>query len=320
MELRQLRYFVGVSEAGSLLKASGRLHVAQPALGQQIAALEHDVGARLFERSSRGVTLTEAGKVFLEHAQLVLADAERARMAVRESAAVPRGEVALGLTTTVALAAAMPILSACRAELPEVRLKLVEAYSGFLRERLQSGRLDLALLYGDAVDAGLAKRPLLDDQLVFVTSAQNSRLPKKLPLTALARWPLVLPGREHVLRRIIEDACAPHKLALDVVAEIESLGSVKRAAEAGIGATILPLGAVAEEVAAGRLRTAVIDSPLMSRRVVCATNVTRPASVASAAVTALVQRVVRDMVASGAWPAQWVGEALPQPSIRRRAA
>lgn len=319
MELRQLRYFVGVSEAGSLLKASGRLHVAQPALGQQIAALEHEVGARLFERSSRGVTLTEAGKVFLEHAQLVLADAERARMAVRESAAVPRGEVALGLTTTVALAAAMPILSACRAELPQVRLKLVEAYSGFLRERLHSGRLDLALLYGDAVDAGLAKRPLLDDQLVFITSATNSRLPKKLSLTALARWPLVLPGRDHGLRRIIDDACAPLKLELDVVAEIESLGSVKRAAETGIGGTILPLGAVAEEVAAGRLRTAVIDSPLMSRRVVCATNVTRPVSVASAAVTALVQRVVRGMVATGAWPAQWVGEGPPPPSTRHRA-
>src|SRR5690554_2306082 len=99
MELRQLRYFVAASEAGSLLKASGRLHIAQPALGQQIAALEHELGARLFDRSSRGVTLTEAGKVFLEHAQVVLADAERARLAVRESTKVPRGDVALGLTT-----------------------------------------------------------------------------------------------------------------------------------------------------------------------------------------------------------------------------
>ena len=74
MELRQLRYFIGISEAGSLLKASARLHVAQPALGQQISALEDDVGAKLFERSSRGVVLTEAGKSFLEHARVVLAD------------------------------------------------------------------------------------------------------------------------------------------------------------------------------------------------------------------------------------------------------
>lgn len=311
MELRQLRYFIGVSEAGSLLKAAGRLHVAQPALGQQITALEHDVGAKLFERSSRGVVLTAAGEVFLEHARVVLADAERARMAVRESAAVPRGEVALGLPTTVALVATMPILSACRTQLPEVRLKLVEAYSGFLREWLQSGRLDLALLFGETVDAGLTKRPLLDDRLVFISCAtEKPRLPKKLPLAALAARPLVLPSREHGLRRIIEDACAPLGLELNVVAEIDSLGTAKRAAEAGIGGTILPLGAVAEEVAAGRLRTAVIDSPAMLRRVACATNAARPTSAACAAVTKLVQRVIRDMVDSNAWPAQWVGDRL----------
>ena len=306
MELRQLRYFVGVSEAGSLLKAAGRLHVAQPALGQQITALEHALGARLFDRSSRGVTLTEAGKVFLEHARQVLADAERARQAVRDLATVPRGEVALGLPTTVALAATMPILSACRAELPEVRLKLVEAYSGFLREWLLAGRLDLSLLFGEAAEPGLTKRALLDDTLVFVTSVSPRRLPARLSLAALADWPLVLPGHEHGLRRIIDQACAPLGLQLDVVAEIESLGSVKRAAEVGIGSTILPLAAVTEEVAAGRLRTARIDSPHMVRRVVCASNVTRPATVASAAVTALVQRVLHDMVTGGAWPARWV--------------
>lgn len=315
MELRQLRYFVGVSEAGSLLKASGRLHVAQPALGQQITALEDEVGARLFERSSRGVVLTEAGRIFLEHARVVLADAERAKLAVREATAVPQGEVALGLTTTVALAAMMPILSACRAELPLVRLKLVEAYSGFLRERLQSGQLDLALMYGDGADPGLFKRPLLDDQLVFITSAAHTRLPARIALTALADWPLVLPGREHALRRMIDDACAPQKIALNIVAEIESLSSVKLATEANLGSTILPLGSVAEEVAANRLRVATIDSPLMRRRVVCATNAARPISVACAAVTELTQRVLRQMVESGAWPAQWVGAAaVPGPS------
>ncbi len=307
MELRQLRYFVGVADAGSLLQAAGRLHVAQPALGQQITALERSVGARLFDRSSRGVRLTEAGKVFLAHARTVLADADRARQAVRDMATVPRGEVALGLTTTVALVATLPILTACRAQLPEVRLKLVEGYSGFLCEWLQAGRLDLSLLYGETPEAGLSKRPLLDDTLVFVTGASGRRLPRKLPLAALADWPLVLPGHAHGLRRMVEQACAPLALQLDVVAEIESLGSVKRATEAGIGSTILPAGAVAEEVAAGRLRTAVIDSPHMVRRVVLAVNAARPATVAGQAVAALVQQVLHGMVASGAWPAKWVG-------------
>jgi LysR family nitrogen assimilation transcriptional regulator len=92
-----------------------------------------------------------------------------------------------------------------------------------------------------------------------------------------------------------------------VVAEIEALGSVKKAVEAGIGSTILPLGTVAEEVADGRLRAALLERPHMARRVVCATSVTRPQTAAAAAVMALLVEVLHAMVASGEWPARWVG-------------
>lgn len=309
MEFKQLRSFVGVVEAGSLLKASARLHVAQPALGLQIAALEHELGAKLFERSSRGMSLTTAGALFLEHAKVVLADAERARLAVRESLDVPQGEVAIGLPTTVALIATLPILRACRERLPKVRLKLVEAYSGFVLEWLQSGRLDMALLYGEGPEPGLSKRLLLEDRLALITSVGDTRLPRRLSLTSLGNWPLVLPGREHGLRRLIDQACASLGVELDIVAEIEALGSVKRATEAGLGSTILPQGAVAEEVAAGRLRTALIDDISMVRRVVLATNVVRPQTLAVRAVQGVVLDVVRQMVQDGVWPGRWLGEA-----------
>ena len=108
MELRQLRYFLGVCEAGSFLKASVRLHVAQPALGHQMSTLEEELGVRLLLRSSKGVTSTSAGKTFLEHANLVLADVERASLAVREAGSVPSGSVAIGLPTTVSLGATLP--------------------------------------------------------------------------------------------------------------------------------------------------------------------------------------------------------------------
>lgn len=310
MDLRQLRYFVGISEAGSLLKAATRLHVAQPSLSQQLAALEQELGARLLLRSSRGVSLTPAGQVFLEHARVVLADVERARMAVRDEGTVLRGEVAVGLPTTLAMAATLPILQACRARFPQVRLKLVEAYSGFLREWLLAGRLDVGVLLGDAPEPGLAKLPLLEEQLVLVTAADPARphpLPAELPLAELAHWPLVLPGREHGLRRVIDEACAPLDVTLDVVAEIEALASVKRAVEAGLGATILPPGSVAAEVAAGRLQAARLTQPGIRRRVVCATHVARPGTAATHAVQALVVEVIQRMVAQGEWPARWIG-------------
>ena len=310
MELRQLRYFVGIHEAGSLLKASTRLHVAQPALGQQMAALEAEVGARLFHRSSRGVTLTEAGKVFLEHAKVVLSDVERARAAVRESASVPSGDVTIGLTTTVGLVATVPILRACRERLPQVRLKVVEAYSGFLREWLVSGRLDLALLFDDKSDPALARRPLLEDRLSFITGVGGATAPRRMTLQALARWPLILPGKEHGLRRLIDEAITPLGIELDIVAEMESLNSVKRAVEDGIGCTILPLGAVAEEVVAKRLAASRIDSATMNRRIVCATSVTRPTTAACSAVIDLAVEVIRGMVATGAWPGRWIAGAV----------
>ncbi|MGM9491555.1 LysR family transcriptional regulator [Ideonella sp. YS5] len=306
MELRQLRYFIGVAEAGSLLKASASLHVAQPALGQQIASLEDELGARLFERSSRGMALTEAGRTFLEHARVVLADVERAKGAVRDLASVPRGEVTLGLTTTVALAATVPIVQACRARLPQVRLRVVEAYSGFLREWLQAGRLDLAILYGDNADAALVKRPLLDEQLAWVAGPEV-RLPSRVRLARAAGQQFVLPGREHGLRRIVDEACEGAGIELDVIAEIESLPNVKRAVESGVGSTILPLASVAQEVADGRLAAAPFTEASMLRRVVLATSVTRPATTASAAVHALVTEELRRMVDSGAWPGRWVG-------------
>ena len=308
MELRQLRYFLGVCEAGSLLKASTRLHIAQPALGQQIAALEDELGVKLFARSTRGMALTPEGRTFAEHAKVVLTDADRAKASVRSAATDPQGQVVLGLPTTVALAATVPIVQACRERYPRIQLQVIEAYSGFLREWLQMGRLDLALLFGDESDPDLLKRVLLEEPLALVTPPGASALPKTLRLRHLQNMELVLPGREHGLRRIIDAACAQQGIALNVVAEIDSLTSVKKAVAAGVGHTILSQSSVMEEVASGQLQAITINESSMRRRVVCATRITRPTTLASAAVIGLATDLIRGMVGSGAWPGQWIGE------------
>ena len=308
MELRQLRYFLGVCEAGSLLKASARLHIAQPALGQQMAALEEELGVKLFARSTRGMALTPEGRVFLEHAKVVLTDADRAKEAVRHSATEPQGQVVLGLPTTVALAATVPIVQACRERYPRIQLQVIEAYSGFLREWLQMGRLDLALLFGDEPDPDLLKRVLLEEPLALVAPPGAAALPPALHLSHLQGMELVLPGREHGLRRIIDAACAQQGIALNVVAEIDSLTSVKKAVAAGVGNTILSESSVMEEVANGQLQAVTIEEASMRRRVVCATRITRPTTQASAAVIGLATDLIRGMVGTGAWPGQWIGE------------
>ena len=308
MELRQIRYFLGVCEAGSLLKASTRLHVAQPALGQQISSLEEELGVKLFERSTKGMLLTAEGRHFQEHAKVILTDVDRAKEAARLSVSAPQGQVVLGLPTTVALAATVPIVQACKQRYPLIRLQVIEAYSGYLREWLQMGRLDLALLFGDEADPDLLKRVLLQERLALVAPPHTRQRHSKLRLKALSAMELVLPTQGHGLRKIIDDACAQQGIALNVVAEIDSLTSVKKAVAAGVGHTILSQSSVIEEVRQGQLQAITISDTAMTRRVVCATSITRPTSLAAQAVIALTTDLIRGLVGTGEWPAQWIGE------------
>jgi len=231
MELRQLRYLVGISEAGSLLAASRTLHVAQPALSQAIATLEYEVGVKLFTRTNRGMALTDDGRTFVEHARIVLADVERAKGAVRRESTDLRGEVAVGLPTTVALVATLPILQAARRRYPGIRLKLIESHTGFLQEWLQTGRLDLALLFAAPSESAIEQRPLLEERLGLVTRTDGAPVLPETALSDAARHPLVLPSRDHGLRRIVDEACARCGVELDVVAEIDSLPNIKKAVD-----------------------------------------------------------------------------------------
>ncbi|MFN7664728.1 MAG: LysR family transcriptional regulator, partial [Inhella sp.] len=208
MELRQLRYVIGISEAGSLLAASRALHVVQPALSHQVALLERELGTPLFVRSHRGMRLTPAGHAFVEHARVVLQDVERLRSSVGEAHGQIGGPVVLGLPTTVALVATLPILGEVVARHPGVQLKLIESHSGFLGEWLQAGRLDAAFLVAGANRPGLAERELLEERLVFVSHPDAAPASQRLSLRALCQRPLVLPAKDHGLRRTIDDACA----------------------------------------------------------------------------------------------------------------
>lgn len=112
MELRQLRYFVAIVDHGSLSRAALFLHVAQPALTAQIKHLEDELGAQLLHRSAQGMTSTDAGKVFYEHAQAILKQVGDAKSAVTQSTTRPSGSVTLGLPHSISGALALPLLIA----------------------------------------------------------------------------------------------------------------------------------------------------------------------------------------------------------------
>ena len=146
MNLEQLRSFVEVARLGNFTRAAEQLHLAQPSLSRQIAALEQDLGAELFHRARGGSTLTVAGESLLPLARRMLADAESVRRELAELAGLERGRVRLGATPTLCISLVAEVLSAFHAAHPAIELHLSEQGSRRLLDELAGGELDLALI------------------------------------------------------------------------------------------------------------------------------------------------------------------------------
>src|SRR4051812_17779788 len=252
MNLRRLQYFVKIVDIGSLTQAADILHVAQPALSQQLATLEGEVRQQLLLRTKRGVTPTEAGKVLYRHAQTILRQCEQAQAEMKAAGQGLSGAVSVGLAPgTAAAALALPLLRTVRARHPGVVLYLNETYGTTLSELVMNGRMDVAVLYGGSTAIhGLAFRPLLRERLCLVGPASMPPPPETVPLGLIGEMDLFLPRPYNVVRKMVDDACTGMGIVPRVAAEIESASTLAAAITEGIGATILP-ESMARAVVAG---------------------------------------------------------------------
>ena len=187
VNLRRLQYFVKIVDIGSLTHAADVLHVAQPALSQQLATLEGEVRQQLLLRTKSGVVPTEAGKVLYRHAQLILRQCEQARADMNAAAKNISGAVAVGLAPgTAAAGLALPLLRTVRTRHPGILLYLNETYGTTLSELVMNGRMDLAVLYGGKTAVhGLTFLPLLREQLYVVGTGSMMAPPAEVPLSML---------------------------------------------------------------------------------------------------------------------------------------
>lgn len=172
MNFRRLKYFVKIVDIGSLTQAAEVLHIAQPALSQQVATLEGELDQQLLIRTKRGVTPTEAGKVLYTHARTILRQCEQAQLAVNNVGQSLSGQVSIGLAPgTAASSITMPLLQTVRAELPDVLVYLHENSGAVLNDKLLSGQLDMAVLYERSPVAGISCQPLLKEESLKVSYA-----------------------------------------------------------------------------------------------------------------------------------------------------
>src|SRR5258708_6722770 len=178
MELRHLRYFVAVAEAGSLtVAAEEKLHTAQPSLSRQIRDLEYEVGVPLMNRSVHGIELTAAGRVFLDHARLALSQAEAAGEAARRAAQPTRKIFAIGFQTGHEMNWLPRAMHVLRDELKNIEVTISSDYSPDLAEALARGRLDLAFL---RVETGYdLEYQVVDREPLIVLMPSDHRLTAK---------------------------------------------------------------------------------------------------------------------------------------------
>ncbi|GGA63185.1 LysR family transcriptional regulator [Pseudoclavibacter endophyticus] len=251
VNLEQLRGFLAIVEHGTFTNAADALHLTQPSLSRQISALETDLTARLFDRTRAGTSITAAGTALLPHARRLLADADAARRELAELEGLRRGRVRLGATPTLCVSLVADALTAYRAEHPGIELHLSARGSRDLVEELSHGGLDLALVTTSderlVSAAGLARTPLLDEELVVVTSAETppsgSGLgPRRTSLTLdeLASLPLIVLSESYDLRVATDAAFAAAGVTPSVALEGAEMDAALRFVERGLGVAVVP--------------------------------------------------------------------------------
>src|SRR5262245_38043825 len=260
MELRQIEYFLSVLQHRSFTNASAVLGVAQPALSRQIRQLEEELGVQLLYRHGRGVKPTEEGAQFQAGVEPLLRELRQIGDDLHAASKAPAGEISIGMPPSISSTIAAPLVESFRERHPQVRLHIVDGFSGFVNEWLVAGRIDMAVINHARRSPLVRADSLLSMDLFAVGYDDAGEYPEGvLPLKALAGHPLVLPTRNHGLRRQLDAAAESLGFELTVIAEIDALTALKELVRRGHGATVLPHGALLPEG---------IQPPFTARRII----------------------------------------------------
>ncbi|NDY92864.1 LysR family transcriptional regulator [Ideonella sp. TBM-1] len=247
LSLRQLRAFLALAQARHFTRAAAACHLSQPAFSALIQQLEAEVGARLFDRTTRSVELTPEGQAFAAGAQRIVDEAEATLALMRERAQGARGRVALALLPSLAAGWLPPVLAAFQARWPGIEVQVADVLSEPCLDRVRQGLADFALAASPATRREdmpeLVAEPFCADDFHLVCPVGHPLADPALPAAQLtpqgvAAWPFVHLARTSSVRPCIEAAIHPQ--ALRPVLEVEQLATVAGLVKAGLGVSIVP--------------------------------------------------------------------------------
>jgi LysR family nitrogen assimilation transcriptional regulator len=301
-DLHRWRAFLAIAECGSLTRAAIFLDSNQSLLSRQLNALERECGARLFNRTGRGVELSDVGQRIFAQVKTLLADAERLEADIRGEAREPAGRVTLGSLPSIGPALVGRLFTEMRSRHPGVSLKILEGSSGQVEEWLADARIDIAILYRYGPSL-----PELEQSLATVDSyligAPGDRLTAQaeLPFATLNELPFILPSVPNGLRTALDAMARHERITLAPAIEADSLPLQKSLVAQERLYTVLPLHAVWTEVQEGQLQAARIVNPPFQRTVAMAMAKSKGPAKAVAAVAAQIVQIVDEMARRGMW-------------------
>ncbi len=248
LELRQVEYFVVLARQKNFTRAAAAIGVAQPALSQQIKRLEDELGVRLLDRTSRPVTLTEAGAAFQTRAERILAEARLAREEMREYAGVGRGKLVIGALPSLAALWLPTLLGRFHLLHPRIEIALREENTEELARLVAVGQLDLALLHAvpglqlsNGSPGGIVMERLFDEELVVIVApAHPLARARSVSLAQLRDEPFVILPRGSGLTHTVLGATGAEGFTPRVAAESADTRTVRGLVAAGVGVSIVP--------------------------------------------------------------------------------
>lgn len=274
MNVRQLKYFVSVVEAGNMTRAAELLHVAQTALGMQIRQIEEDLGVALLFRHSRGIEPTRAGKLLYTRAVSILRLIDETCQEVSACGREDSETIRLGITPALLLASGTEIAFTVREQLPQVSLSIVEGMSHILIETLARAELDFVLCYDVPDLPQFTRTALLQDDLVLVT-LPGPKKGEPVPLVEVLNETLAMPEEGDMVRAVVTRNARALGLDLKVAYEVGSVSALKSLASRGAASIIMPYFAVIEELRAGKLDVRPIIRPALRRTLFLASSAHR---------------------------------------------
>ena len=271
MNLRQLKYFVTVVEAGNMTRAAEQLHVAQTALGMQIRQMEEDLGVALLVRHSRGVEPTKAGNLLHSRALAILKLVDETRKDVAACERENSETIRLGITPALMLVIGPEIALSVREQLPQVFLSIAEAMSHVLVDTLLRGEVDFIVCYDVPDSPKISRIALLQDDLVFVT-LPGPHKGEPIALVEALEDGLAMPEEGDTVRTLVVRTARDLGLDVKIAHEVRSISAMKNLVSRGAASSILPYFAVIDEVRAGTLDARPITSPALRRTLFLASS------------------------------------------------